>query len=323
MEPFRWEKSFGQLYPDLVSEWSVTLNTKSPYEVPPDSSHRAIWLCPINRCLHHVYRLEVRMRVAFHLSPTRETACSYCSGVLTCECNSFATLRPDLLPEWNYERNDGKDPKELSTFSAQRFWWKCSKSKCNCHNWQASIASRVKGRGNCPYCASRKVCPCNAFAINYPELLDQWDYERNGNLNPSKVHPRSSVIVAWICRARGCDHHRFSTPINRRFRHGKVTGCPYCKHSGKGKCCECDSLGKNHPELLEDWYWEKNSATDPFAIPPLSQKIVSWKCKLNHEWLCTIERMTKGQGGCPSCLIGREPEREMIEDFLLSDDEVK
>jgi hypothetical protein len=314
-------ESLGTLYSELTSEWSATLNTKTPYEVTPDSSYRAIWLCPLNPCGHHLFRQEVRMRVAFLLSPAKESACPYCSGILICECNSVSRLRPDLMTEWDKEQNDGKDPKELSTSSTLRVAWKCSRSGCNHHRWYASISTRAKGKGNCPYCARHKSCECDTVVSNYPDLLDSWDWDRNGTLNPYKLHQNSSVVVAWICRARGCDHHRWSSPINRRIRYGKITNCPYCKHSGKGKCCECDSLGKLHSELLEDWDFEANGEIDPFAIPPLSQKIAHWKCHKGHRWICPIEkRIGIDRGSCPFCLVERE-EPEMIEDFLLSDDE--
>jgi hypothetical protein len=77
---------------------------------------------------------------------------------------------------------------------------------------------------------------------------------------------------------------------------------------------------------MEQWNFEANTELDPFAIPPLSHKIASWKCIKNHEWKCSIEkRVGIDRGACPICLMEREQEQEMtmIEDFLLSDDETE
>nr|WP_145401429.1 zinc-ribbon domain-containing protein [Paenibacillus xylanexedens] len=92
--------------------------------------------------------------VTFDITPSnfiQRSKCPYCSGRLIVESNSLATLRSDLLNEWNYKRNRDIDPKETGTGSGKKVWWKCK----NGHEWQAVVHSRSNGTG-CPQCREKK-----------------------------------------------------------------------------------------------------------------------------------------------------------------------
>ena len=53
--------------------------------------------------------------------------------------------------EWNYEKNNGLTPADVSPGSNKKVWWKCREG----HEWQAMIHNRNRGRG-CPICAKEK-----------------------------------------------------------------------------------------------------------------------------------------------------------------------
>ena len=57
------------------------------------------------------------------------------------------TLNPVLAKEWNYEKNDGLSPADVTPNSHKTVWWKCSEG----HEWQAAIGNRHRGNG-CPKC---------------------------------------------------------------------------------------------------------------------------------------------------------------------------
>lgn len=40
------------------------------------------------------------------------------------------------------------------------------------------------------------------LASVYPEITEEWNYERNGDLSPNNVHAQSDKIVWWTCPAR-------------------------------------------------------------------------------------------------------------------------
>ena len=48
-----------------------------------------------------------------------------------------------------------------------------------CHNWQATIINRTVNGNNCPHCANQNPCPYNNLPIIHPEIIKEWDYERN------------------------------------------------------------------------------------------------------------------------------------------------
>ena len=66
----------------------------------------------------------------------------------------YITEYPNLLREWDYEKNNKINlyPQNTTSGSNKKAWWKCS--KCG-HSWQAKILNR-KTRG-CPLCANRVV----------------------------------------------------------------------------------------------------------------------------------------------------------------------
>ena len=60
---------------------------------------------------------------------------------------SLTECYPDLIKEWDYEKND-IDPSDIPSKSNLRVWWKCSEG----HEWQATIANRTYNNSGCPRC---------------------------------------------------------------------------------------------------------------------------------------------------------------------------
>ncbi len=110
-------------------------------------------------------------------------------------------------------------PNAIAYKSDKRVWWKCRV----CHNeWIASVSNRDKGTG-CPFCSGRRcIKGINDLATTNPDLVDEWDYEKNGDMTPENVSAGSSRKAWWICKYG----HKYRTMINLRGLHG--TGCPEC-----------------------------------------------------------------------------------------------
>ena len=76
--------------------------------------------------------------------------------------NSITDLRPDLIDEWNYEKNGNLTPELFGINSNERVWWRCR--KCG-HIWKTSIIHRAgKRNSGCPECAKAQkgamLCIC-------------------------------------------------------------------------------------------------------------------------------------------------------------------
>lgn len=136
--------------------------------------------------------------------------------------NDLATLRPDLIEEWDFETNE-IDPYKLIVGSGKKVWWKCKLG----HTWQARVCDRKKGYG-CPFCAGQKaISGVNDIATLNPYLADEWDYERNGDLLPTNTMGGSGKKVWWKCQFG----HSWCVSPNSRLFQG--TSCPICSNELK------------------------------------------------------------------------------------------
>jgi len=82
----------------------------------------------------------------------------------------------------------------------KKVWWKCELG----HEWEASI-DHIANRGcNCPYCKNKKVLTgFNDLATIRPDLLDEWDYEKNKDIDPTMIVPGTAKKAWWICKRCG------------------------------------------------------------------------------------------------------------------------
>ena len=129
--------NFAECYPELLDEWDYSKNTEiSPFEIASGTGKKVWWKC--NVCGYEWYG-SISHRI-------HGRGCPYCNHrVVITGQNDLATLKPDLLTEWDYEKNTLK-PTEVSLGCGKKAYWKCS--VCG-HKWAAVIASRTKGIG-CP-----------------------------------------------------------------------------------------------------------------------------------------------------------------------------
>lgn len=187
------------LKPELVSEWSDKNLPLTPEMVLSCTNKMVWWRC--------VYGHEWIARVADRY---QGSGCPYCEGhKLYKGFNDLASNYPDLSLEWS-EKNAPKKPDEVYPKSRENVWWKCR--VCG-YEWRAVIDSRVKGSG-CPVCNDRVVkAGVNDLATTDPEILSEWDYERNTSVTPETVNRNSLRVVWWKCK-RG---HRWRAKIADRI----------------------------------------------------------------------------------------------------------
>lgn len=209
---------------------------------------------------------------------------------------SVAAVYPELVSEWDIEKNNGMTPDNFTANANIKVWWKCSKG----HSWQALISSRGRKLG-CPYCAGQKTLKgkndleswCNR---NSPDLLEEWNYDMN-NILPSEISKTSNKKAWWIC-SKG---HVWEAVIANRV-HG--TRCPIC-YTGNKVRRNIVSLyqwcqSNDRADLLSEWEIEKNTPLTPHMVTKGSHKKVWWKCANGHEWEAEIKSRTYNHG-CPYC----------------------
>ena len=208
----------------------------------------------------------------------------------------------DLLREWHYQKNNELeyDPHELTYGTHKKVWWRCL---ARGHIWQAEISSRTRNNRGCPYCSNQKVCEDNCLTNNDShEVCDEWNWEKNSDLTPNDVTPKSHKKVWWKCRKN--KEHEWQARIHDR---SNGNGCPYCVNRKiYDDNCLANTVifkyGLNWTNVLcEEWHNEKNNGLTPYNVSKSSFQKVWWKCKTcNEEWLAVISDRSKGTG-CPKC----------------------
>ena len=275
----------GTKYPEIAMQWHPTENGfKKPTDFTSGSGHEAWWLCPT---CGQSWKAKINNRTV------NGRGCPYCEherpipGV-----NDLPTLRPDLMEEWDYEKNEGKDPSSFMPASNQWVWWKCK--KCG-YEYRALINNRSKGTG-CKRCAGQVLQPgINDLASLYPELAKEWDYEKNGGIGPDDVFAQTNKKYWWI----DSFGHSWRTSPSCRIQ---GTNCPIC--SGNKVLKGFNDLATTHPKIAAEWHPTKNGPLKPTDISKGYTKKVWFLCpKCGGEYDSYIGNKVKGYGKCPHCSL--------------------
>lgn len=195
---------------------------------------------------------------------------------------------PELMLEYDYEKNHDIDVNKLTYGSSRKIWWKCS--KCN-SNYEATVNNRSGNKG-CSYCSGKKVNETNSLYSLYPEIAKEWNYDKNKELTPDKVTYGSTKKVWWKCNT--CDREWKISPNGRTLNNSK---CPYCTSQ---KVNHTNSLQSLNPELAKEWHPTKNGELTPNDVTCSSGKKVWWIGKCGHEWNSLVSSRNNGTS-CPYC----------------------
>ena len=264
--------------PELEAEWDYTANKGiDPHSIGPNSNKKVAWICKKG---HH-WNAVVSQR-------NKGIGCPVCvNKQIVAGVNDFASVHPELVPEWDYKKNKGISPEQVPPSGSQRIWWICPKG----HKYQATLNKRHNGTG-CPFCnQSRLLSGFNDLQTLYPEIAASWDYEKNGNLRPNKITAHNNKRCWWKC-AQG---HTWITSVDNRTK-GK--GCPYC--SGRLILAGENDFFTLHPDIVTEWDYEKN-IIDPTTIGGKSLVNVWWRCQIcGNSWYASVSNRVAGTG-CPKC----------------------
>ena len=139
--------------PTLAKEWNHEKNGKlKPINITANSGQKVWWKCHKK----HEWQAVISDR-------NKGKGCPYCSGLYAVKGETdLQTLNPSLSTEWNYEKNGGLTPVDVTPGSSKKVWWKCDKG----HEWQATVSNRTIGRG-CPFCSSERRTSFPEYAIVY------------------------------------------------------------------------------------------------------------------------------------------------------------
>lgn len=193
---------------------------------------------------------------------------------------------PEILKFWDFEKNV-KKPEDTRTY--ERVWWICEHK----HSYCSSIMNRIARKSfDCWYCKTghRTLSEEHNFFIKHPDLMKEWDFEKNKDVDPKKIHPRISKKVWWKC-SKG---HSFQQTILSRTKN--KSKCPYCMGS---KPSEENNFGLHI--LSKDFHPNKNGILTPRDFTLHSTKSVWFLCPIGHEYKAKIHTKTTHNTKCPFC----------------------
>ena len=288
---------FATLYPKMLVEWDYEKNDRlglKPDEMLVGSQKKVNWICSKG----HSFERSIYDRL------NGRGHCPYCSNRKVLKgFNDLATTNPELLKEWNYDKNEklGIRPDEITNGGKTKVWWKCKKG----HEWNSIIRSRITGSG-CPYCSNNLVLKgYNDITTTNPELLNEWNYEKNDKLGikPSDLSHGSTKEVWWKC-SKG---HEYKTTVAQKTN--RNVKCPIC--ANRLSLAGYNDFATKHPELLNEWNYEKNDklGIKPNEIIRSGKTKVWWKCKKGHEWQSTVSSRIRDKRlyhECPACMSYRK-----------------
>lgn len=199
--------------PDLAREWDCEKNVgTAPEQVTAGSNRKRYWLCPTK----HSYSASVAQRAS-------GKGCAYCAGQKVLPgFNDLSTTDPELAKKWDFEKNAPAVPESFSMGTTKKFYWLCKKK----HSHLAGINSKARGNG-CPVCADQQVLAgYNDLGTLFPEIAEQWDYDKNAPVTPQEVLRGTARKYFWLCP----EGHSFQQTVLSRTYGG--SGCPACAKYG-------------------------------------------------------------------------------------------
>ena len=136
-----------------------------------------------------------------------------------------------------------------------------------------------------------------SLKANRPDLHEEWDYEKNEQLNPGTLAVYSHLKVWWKCK----NGHSWDATISNRSNGSK---CPFC--TGKRPIKGENDLGTLFPSLAIEFDENNNGGLSIHDFTVSSGKRVGWCCAEGHQWKSRIQDRTNYGVGCPYC-AGTKP----------------
>lgn len=264
-------------FPDVVSQWHENKNHDLDLTIITIGSDKKVWW--LGKCGHE-WEQHINRQV-------QKNICPYCSGnIFLTGVNDLTVTHPDIALLWDNDENSSVAEEVLYRYKTVGSW-KCSLG----HKWVATMKSVQSGKEPCPFCGNREVLSgFNDLESLYPEVLQEWDYEKNHN-SPTEILFNTITAYHWTC----CKGHSYETSPYNRYR-GR--GCPVC--SGKQIIVGVNDVASLHPNLLAEWDGSILGNIPLNQLTAGSNKTVHWICSEGHRYEQNMAAKLRGRG-CAIC----------------------
>ena len=143
------------------------------------------------------------------------------------------------------------------------------------------------------------------YLINESELMKDWDFDENQDLNLAVLLVGSNKKAAWICYLCG---NKWITAIYHRAIN--KSGCRKCSSRQRLNFKIEESIFKTNPDLAKDWSPDKNGRLTAKMFSKNARYEANWRCHI-----CGVEttKSIKNYSGCKQCKKAKRLEKRNLE----------
>jgi len=197
------------------------------------------------------------------------------------EEESLAFLYPELVKEWDYEKNFPLTPDLFAAKTHHRVWWICAKN----HSWDAVVKNRTLSNSGCPDCRVDKLVEIRKLAI---DEINQYAKSKGGSCDTTNYVNSKKGSIQWKCS----EGHTWSARTDYVIRLNKW--CPKCDRIKRFA-----PIRKNSIEKINAYVKKKGGSCDTTTFINMNSKI-PWKCAEGHTWVASAS-MLKNNTWCKDC----------------------
>ena len=204
-----------------AASWDYSANEGTPDDYTTGSNYRATWNC---QDCGLSWQTRIKNRAL------KGTGCPHCFKLRSGrKADSSRTSHPTLrgasgnhplLAEWDEDANEkaGLHPENIKLRSHIQVNWICRKCPLGVlHLYKAMPNDRTTRCSGCPFCDAHKACKCNSLQTHFPELVEEWDFDRNQG-TPEDYTAGSHKPVWWRTAQRGSWQQRIDSRTDRRLK---------------------------------------------------------------------------------------------------------
>jgi hypothetical protein len=197
------------------------------------------------------------------------------------EEKSLAFLYPNLIKEWDYQKNAPLTPDLFSAGSNLKAWWVCFKN----HSWESTIKNRTGKNSGCPDCHKDRLIKIRKQAIK--EIM-HYAKINGGTCDTSNYINSSNGNVQWTCS----ENHTWNSRYDFLVKKGKW--CPICDRIDRFAPKRINSINK-----INAYAKSRGGSCDTTNFINMNSKI-PWRCANGHRWVASAS-MLKNNTWCKYC----------------------
>ena len=148
---------YPKTHENTLKYWDYNKNKLlTPEIVSHNSRNKVWWKCP--DC-DYGWEATIKSQVK------KQIMCPHCRKGI----KDLASMAPDIVKEWDHDKNIVLDPRHITYACNKYAWWKCS--KCG-YEYQANICHRTnkKNPTGCPMCGKERSALTKSISINMIDI---------------------------------------------------------------------------------------------------------------------------------------------------------